>query len=66
MVGRASSVTWSPTTSRLIGFGLVPAELAGSGTRLTVNWADFWGRPLGDAAVEVCQYPFIDLERETA
>ena len=66
VVGRASSVTWSPTTSRLIGFGLVPAELAGSGTRLTVEWADFWGRPLGDAAVEVCQYPFIDLVRETA
>ena len=65
VVGRASSVTWSPTTSRLIGFGLVPSELSGAGTELTVEWADFWGRPLGDAAVEVCEYPFIDLDRET-
>ncbi|MCY4663883.1 MAG: aminomethyltransferase family protein [Acidimicrobiaceae bacterium] len=64
VVGRASSVTWSPTTSRLIGFGLVPAELAEAGTGLTVEWADFWGRPLGDAAAEVCQYPFIELSRQ--
>lgn len=64
VVGRASSVTWSPTTSRLIGFGMVPTALAGAGTALTVEWADFWGRPLGHAAVEVCQYPFIDLGRE--
>ena len=64
VVGRASSITWSPTTSRLIGFGLVPTELAGAGTELTVEWADFWGRRLGSAAAEVCQYPFIELGRE--
>ena len=61
--GRASSVTWSPSTSRLIGFGLVPAALAGAGTELTVQWADFWGRPLGPATAQVCEYPFIDLSR---
>ena len=66
VVGRASSVTWSPTTSRLIGFGMVPAELSGAGTGLTVEWADFWGHPLGEAAVEVCEYPFIELAREAA
>lgn len=66
VVGRASSVTWSPTTSRLIGFGLVPVELSGAGTELTVEWADFWGRELGESAAEVCEYPFIDLGRETA
>ncbi len=65
VVGRASSVTWSPTTSRLIGFGLVPAALSGAGTVLAVQWADFWGRELGEAAAEVCDYPFIDLDRET-
>ena len=64
VVGRASSVTWSPTTSRLIGFGLVPAELTGVGTELTVEWADFWGRGLGLAPARVCEYPFIDLGRE--
>ena len=63
VVGRASSVTWSPTTSRLIGFGLVPAELAAPGTELTVEWADFWGRGLGPASARVCEYPFINLSR---
>ena len=66
VVGRASSVTWSPTKSRLIGFGLVPVELSGAGIGLTVEWADFWGRELGDVAVEVCEYPFIELGREAA
>ena len=64
VVGRASSVTWSPTTSRLIGFGLVPVELAVPGTELTVEWADFWGRGLGLAAAQVCEYPFISLNRQ--
>ena len=64
-VGRASSVTWSPTTARLIGFGLLPSDLTDVGTELTVEWADFWGRPLGPAAAEVCEYPFVDLNRAT-
>ncbi len=64
-VGRASSVTWSPSTSRLIGFGMVPISLAVAGTTLTVDWADFWGRPLGPAAATVCDYPFIELSRQT-
>ena len=63
IVGRASSVTWSPSTSRLVGFGLVPAALAGLGTELTVQWADFWGRPMGPAEARVCEHPFIDLSR---
>lgn len=64
VVGRASSVTWSPTTSRLIGFGMVPAELAAPSTALTVEWADFWGRPLGPAPATVCNYPFIEMRRQ--
>ena len=65
VVGRATSVTWSPTTSRLIGFGLVPTELADVGTELVVEWADFWGRQLGDAGAVVSSYPFIELRRES-
>jgi aminomethyltransferase len=63
VVGRASSVTWSPSTSQLIGFGLVPVELASTGTELAVEWADFWGHGLGMVAATVCEYPFIDLSR---
>ena len=65
LVGRASSVTWSPSTSQLIGFGLVPMPLTDAGTELTVDWADFWGKELGRAAVVVCDLPFIDLKRKT-
>jgi aminomethyltransferase len=64
LIGRASSVTWSPSTSQLIGFGLVPTELAEVGTKLTVQWSDHWGLELGPAAVAVCLLPFIDLNRE--
>lgn len=63
VVGRASSVTWSPSASKLVGFGLVPSELAEIGTELTVQWADYWGRELGPASAEVCPYPFIELKR---
>ncbi|MCY3617483.1 MAG: aminomethyl transferase family protein [Acidimicrobiaceae bacterium] len=63
VVGRASSVTWSPTASKLVGFGLVPTELAEIGTSLTVQWSDFWGHELGPASAEVCEYPFIELRR---
>lgn len=64
VVGRASSVTWSPSTSQMIGFGLVPTGLASTGTELEVEWADFWGRGLGLASARVCEYPFIDLNRQ--
>ena len=64
VMGRASSVTWSPSTSHMIGFGLVPAALAGTATELAVEWADFWGRGLGLASARVCEYPFIDLNRQ--
>ena len=65
VAGRATSVTWSPTTSSLIGFGLVPAELTDTGTELVVEWADFWGNELGDASAVVTSYPFIELRRES-
>jgi aminomethyltransferase len=63
-IGRASSVTWSPSTSQLIGFGIVPTAFTDIGTQLTVQWSDHWGLELGPASVEVCTLPFIDLNRE--
>ena len=47
------------------GGHVVPDVYTGLGTELTVQWADFWGRPLGPAAAQVCEYPFIDLSRQT-
>ena len=45
--GRATSITWSPTLSKLIGFAVVEAGLAAEGRRITVGW------PLGDRSEEV-------------
>ena len=63
VIGRASSVTWSPTTERLIAFGLVSIESAVPGTELQVEWSDYWGRPLGKARVVTRELPFIELKR---
>lgn len=46
-VGRATSVTWSPTLSKLIGLAVVEREHAAPGTRLEVEW------PAGGAVSQV-------------
>ena len=60
-VGRATSVAWSPTLSRLIGFGCINRELVDAGTQVTVGW------PIGDAVVAVdtvvSELPFIAMRR---
>ncbi|MGI9624687.1 MAG: aminomethyltransferase family protein [Acidimicrobiales bacterium] len=63
VVGRASSVTWSPSVSALIGFGLVPTALSDPGIELSVQWSDYWGKGLGPASVRTRSYPFIELSR---
>ncbi len=62
-VGRASSITWSPTISRLIGFALIQTNLAEPGIELTVDWADYWGRELGSVPAVTCSLPFVELSR---
>jgi aminomethyltransferase len=37
-IGRATSVTWSPTLDKLIGFGCVATAHAAPGTRVMINW----------------------------
>ena len=63
-LGCASSVTWSPTSKRLIGFGCVLSDFTAIGTTLTVQWADIWGKLLGDASAKIVEMPFIDIHRE--
>lgn len=46
-IGWATSVTWSPTINKLIGFGRVASGVAGPGAHFTVRW------PVGDDAVPV-------------
>ncbi|MYI20449.1 MAG: aminomethyl transferase family protein [Acidimicrobiia bacterium] len=39
VIGRTSSVTWSPTLGQIIGFAHVDAALAAAGTPVTVEWS---------------------------
>ena len=39
-VGRATSVTWSPTLKRVIGFGVLPLDLTEQGRNISVDWTD--------------------------
>lgn len=58
-VGQVSSAFWSPRLERNIGFALVPAELAETGTPLTVTSA----RGIHEA--EVVEKPFVDPRKLT-
>lgn len=62
-VGQASSITWSPTLGKMIGFACVSKDLAVTGNELTVAWKDFWGKELGAVDATVVEYPFIELNR---
>ncbi len=64
-VGRASSVTWSPTLQTMVGFGHVPPALAATGTSLSVVWSD---HAVGEVSVgaTVVELPFVRQRRATA
>ncbi len=60
-IGRATSITWSPTIGKMIGFGCLEAPLNKTGTRLKICW------PVADEKVQVAaavvDLPFISLKR---
>jgi aminomethyltransferase len=62
-IGKASSITWSPTSKRLIGFSCIDKAYAKLQSELVVEWKDFWGKSLGDVNAKVVEMPFIDLKR---
>ena len=62
LVGRATSLTWSPTLKRMIGFGSLPPSLSAPGTRLSVEWT-VEGEP-GKVPATVVDLPFLDLPRK--
>jgi aminomethyltransferase len=64
LVGRATSLTWSPTLKRMIGFGSLPPYLATPGTRVSVEWM-VEGEP-GKVPATVVELPFLDLARKRA
>jgi aminomethyltransferase len=63
-VGRATSVTWSPTVGALIGFGCLGSDLIEEGrSDLKVEWRDEAGRVLGLVSTKQVPTPFTALRR---
>jgi glycine cleavage system aminomethyltransferase T len=54
-VGRVTDLVWSPRLERNIGYVWVPAELAGPGHDLEIEWRSGQRTPARTAAI-----PFID------
>jgi len=63
LVGRASSVTWSPTLQKLVAFACLDKSLTELGTKISIDWSDQWFRPVGRVGAEVIGLPFIDMKR---
>ena len=60
-VGHASSVAWSPSTSKMIGFGHLRREAAEIGTELTLKWNK--DGVAVDVNARVVALPFLSLKR---
>ncbi|MQW13085.1 aminomethyl transferase family protein [Sinorhizobium meliloti] len=60
-IGHASSVAWSPSVRKLIGFGHLRREFADPGTRLTLKWNNDGG--VIDVPARVVETPFLSLRR---
>ena len=62
-VGRASSVTWSPTVSKLIAFGHLETACSDPGTEVTVDWEIAGTNKTVQAPATVTVLPFLGLRR---
>jgi glycine cleavage system aminomethyltransferase T len=59
LIGRVTSAIWSPRLEKNIGYAMVPASHASSGTRLEVEVAD-----VGRRRAIVVPKPFLDPEKQ--
>lgn len=62
-IGRASSVTWSPTVSKLISFGHLEVACGELGTEVTVDWEIEGADRTFRAPAIVQDLPFLNLRR---
>ena len=65
VVGRATSLTWSPTAKKIIGFGRVSPEASQTGGKLQIDWSDEWAQPLGTVDATVVETPIVKLRRSS-
>ncbi|HIA77731.1 MAG TPA: aminomethyl transferase family protein [Gammaproteobacteria bacterium] len=64
-VGRATSVTWSPTLKRVIGFGVLPRGMTEQGRDVSIEWTDDSGKYLGAVFAKIVDLPFVEIRRKT-
>ena len=57
-VGYVSALAYSPRLGKNIGYAMVPTELAGLGTSLSVQ------SPLGELEAIVVRKPFVDPKKD--
>lgn len=62
-VGRASSITWSPSVAKLVGFGHLETSLSGLGTEVSVQWELPGTGSTFAAPATVTTLPFLELRR---
>ena len=62
-VGRASSITWSPSVAKLVGFGHLETSLSGRGTEVSVQWELPGTGSTFAAPATVTTLPFLELRR---
>ncbi|MYI15382.1 MAG: hypothetical protein F4108_06685 [Acidimicrobiaceae bacterium] len=60
-IGRATSVTWSPTVKKVIGFAHVAADQAGAGTPVSVDWTA--GEVRGEVGATLVALPHYRVRR---
>ncbi|MBL8583934.1 MAG: aminomethyltransferase family protein [Rhizobiaceae bacterium] len=65
VVGRASSLCFSPTLRRAISFGFLPGDLAEPGASVDVEMKDDSGTGIGLVCAEVTRLPFVELKRSS-
>ena len=66
VVGRATSVTWSPTVGSIIGFGRLGTNLIELGRGdIRAEWTDEAGRVLGLVSTRQVATPFTALRRSS-
>lgn len=64
IVGRATSVTWSPTVGAIVGFACLGEDLIGEDrSDIKVEWTDEAGRILGLASTRQVPTPFTSMRR---
>ncbi len=60
-IGRTTSVTWSPTVRKVIGFAHVAADHAGAGTPVSVDWTA--GEVRGEVGATLVALPHYRVRR---